>query len=88
MKKKVLSVLLIGTMTASVLAGCGNDSGEAANAGENANATADAADATGTTEAGGDTAEAATGNPVTLKTVSMFGGQTRTRKHTRQSMQR
>lgn len=74
MKKKVLSVLLIGTMTASVLAGCGNDSGEVANAGENANATADAADATGTTEAGGDTAEAATGNPVTLKTVSMFGG--------------
>ena len=28
MKKKVLSVLLVGAMTASMFAGCGNDGGE------------------------------------------------------------
>lgn len=70
MKKKFLSVLLIGTMTASMLAGCG---GKDEAAGTNDQAGADAAQAT--TEAGGTAGDAdAAKNPVTLKTVSMFGG--------------
>lgn len=71
MKKKVLSLLLVGAMTASMLAGCGNESGET-----NANAASDsnAGESQKTEpEASGDTAEEAK-NPVTLKTVSMFGG--------------
>ena len=71
MKKKVLSVLLVGAMTASMFAGCGNDGGKAAGA-DGANVVGDAAPVT---EAGGCWADAeAAGNPVTLKTVSMFGG--------------
>lgn len=70
MKKKVLSVLLIGTMTASMLAGCGNDSNETTGTGDGAGNAAGTAEST---EAGGATAEEAK-NPVTLKTVSMFGG--------------
>lgn len=59
MKKKVLSVLLVGAMTASLFAGCGSDAGET---------TGSAGGSAETTEAGGSK------NPVTLKTVSMFGG--------------
>lgn len=70
MKKKVLSVLLVGAMTASMFAGCGNDGGKAAGA-DGANG----GDAAPVTEESGDAADAeAAGNPVTLKTVSMFGG--------------
>lgn len=60
MKKKVLSMLLVGAMTATMFAGCGNATD---------NKTEDKG-----TQAGdsGDSAEAK--NPVTLKTVSMFGG--------------
>ena len=64
MKKKVLSVLLVGAMTASLFAGCGSNAGETTGA-----AGGDAA----TTEEGGADADVAQ-NPVTLKTVSMFGG--------------
>ena len=60
MKKKVLSVLLIGTMAVSMFAGCGN----AANGG-----TADSK-----TETGNNTNAEETKKEVTLKTVSMFGG--------------
>ncbi len=70
MKKKVLSVLLVGAMTASMFAGCGNDGGKAAGA-DGANG----GDAAPVTEESGAAADAeAAGNPVTLKTVSMFGG--------------
>lgn len=70
MKKKVLSVLLVGAMTASMFAGCGNDGGKAAGA-DGANG----GDAALVTEESGAAADAeADGNPVTLKTVSMFGG--------------
>ena len=60
MKKKVLSMLLVGAMTATMFAGCGNSTD---------NKTEDKG-----TQASdsGDSAEAK--NPVTLKTVSMFGG--------------
>lgn len=68
MKKKVLSVLLVGAMTASLLTGCGSDAGETTGAA--------GGDATTTEQGGadatGDAEEAK--NPVTLKTVSMFGG--------------
>ena len=67
MKKKVLSMMLAGAMTVSMLAGCGAGSDETATAADTKTETA------GTTEAGGGTAEAS-GNPVTLRTVSMFGG--------------
>lgn len=61
MKKKVLSVLLVGAMTATMFAGCGS------------NADSNKDDNKGTQAANsGDSAEAK--NPVTLKTVSMFGG--------------
>ena len=71
MKKKVLSMMLAGAITVSMLAGCGAGSDEAATTD---NTTADTKTETaGTTEAGGGTAEAS-GNPVTLRTVSMFGG--------------
>lgn len=61
MKKKVLSVLLVGAMTATMFAGCGN------------NADSNKGDNKGTQAAdSGDSTEAK--NPVTLKTVSMFGG--------------
>ena len=60
MKKKVLSMLLVGAMTATMFAGCGN-------------ATDNKTEDKGTQASdSGDSAEAK--NPVTLKTVSMFGG--------------
>lgn len=66
MKKKVLSVLLAGAMTASLFTGCGSNAGETTGA-----AGGDAA----TTEEGVAGADVSTAqNPVTLKTVSMFGG--------------
>lgn len=72
MKRKVLSVLLVGAMTASMLTGCGGGSDEAAGSGTATDGGA-ASGSASTTEAGGSAAEATT-NPVTLKTVSMFGG--------------
>lgn len=68
MKNKVLSVLLVAAMTASLLAGCGSS--------DNKNTTGGNSSATNTESAGsndGDDKEASK-NPVTLKTVSMFGG--------------
>lgn len=72
MKRKVLSVLLVGAMTASMLTGCGGGSDQAAGSGTTTDG-GSASDSASATEAGGGTAEAST-NPVTLKTVSMFGG--------------
>lgn len=67
MKKKVLSVLLVTAMTASLLGGCGSSgSNEAANSDNGAAETEKAADT--------DVVADETKNPVTLKTVSMFGG--------------
>ena len=71
MKKKVLSMMLAGAMTVSMLAGCGAGSDETATTDNTAADTK--TETAGTTEAGGGTAEAS-GNPVTLRTVSMFGG--------------
>ena len=71
MKKEVLSMMLAGAMTVSMLAGCGAGSDEAATTDNTAADTK--TETAGTTEAGGGTAEAS-GNPVTLRTVSMFGG--------------
>ncbi len=72
MKGKVLSLLLAAAMAASLLAGCGSaktdEGSEAASSAE----TEAAAEGEAGTEAA---AEAEAGkNPVTLKTVSMFGG--------------
>ncbi len=64
MKKKVLSVLLVGAMTASILAGCGATGGQ-----ETEPKTSEGTEP----KASEDNAEEAK-NPVTLKTVSMFGG--------------
>lgn len=58
MKKKLLSLLLVGAMTASVMTGCGSKPEAGATNGENGTEA----------DAGGEY------NPVTLKTVSMFGG--------------
>ncbi len=70
MKKKVLSLLMAGTMAASLLAGCGGGKDDAAaNAGDAADA-----GAAGTEVQGEAANEEAPKNPVTLKTVSMFGG--------------
>lgn len=67
MKKKVLSVLLVTAMTASLLGGCGSSgSNEAANSDNGVAETEKAADT--------DVVADETKNPVTLKTVSMFGG--------------
>lgn len=60
MKKKVLSALLVTVMATSLLAGCGDKKEEKK---ETANSTE---------QAGGDAEESH--NPVTIKTVSMFGG--------------
>lgn len=64
MKKKLLSMLLVGAMAVSVLAGCGGNAGGTDK---------------GSTDGGKDTKEASSessggDNAVTLKTVSMFGG--------------
>ncbi|NLL79244.1 MAG: extracellular solute-binding protein [Clostridiales bacterium] len=66
MKKKLLSALLATAMTATLLAGCGSKPAETT--------APDAASTEAATEAGEDTAAAPTGEAVTLKTVSMFGG--------------
>jgi len=63
MKKKILSLLLVGVMSTSLLAGCGSSkANEAANTGETNE---------GQVAKTEDTVEK---NPVTIKTVSMFGG--------------
>ena len=67
MKKKVLSALLISAMTASMLSGCGSESTSSAGTA----ATDSDKKTESTTETPG---EASDKNPVTLKTVSMFGG--------------
>lgn len=67
MKKKVLSVLLVGTMAASLFTGCGSNAGETTGA-------AGGNDAATTEEGGADANANVAQNPVTLKTVSMFGG--------------
>ncbi|WP_099468471.1 ABC transporter substrate-binding protein [Konateibacter massiliensis] len=70
MRKKVLSLLLAGVMTASLLAGCTSKTEDAANTGDTANTT-------NTTEEQAATPSddaSAEQKPVTLKTVSMFGG--------------
>ena len=60
MKKKVLSMLLVGAMTATMFAGCGNaPDNKTEDKGTHASDSGDSAEAK---------------NPVTLKTVSMFGG--------------
>ena len=68
MKNKVLSVLLVAAMTASLLAGCGNS--------DNKDTTGGNSNAANTENAGSDDGDdkEASKNPVTLKTVSMFGG--------------
>ena len=72
MKKRILSVVLSMAMVMSILAGCGATKAEVA--------TTEATEATATEEAPeaeeAETAEVATEEkgPVTLKTVSMFGG--------------
>jgi len=71
MKKKVLSVLLVAAMTASMLAGCGAAKEEAAVSETQVEEEAQAE----STEASAEEAPAEEAkNPVTLKTVSMFGG--------------
>lgn len=76
MKNKVLSVLLVAAMATSLLAGCGSNNsdkgtsgGESSNTSQEENKTDDKKD---DSEDSGN--EEASGNPVTLKTVSMFGG--------------
>ena len=72
MKKKVLSVLLVAAMTASMLAGCGAAKEEAAGTEE---VKVEEEVQTAETEAPADEQQAEEAkNPVTLKTVSMFGG--------------
>ena len=72
MKKKFLSVLLVGAMTASVVAGCGDSSqGTTSNAAAEENEGTTAAEKK--SEKATETADASH-NPITLKTVSMFGG--------------
>lgn len=73
MKKKVLSMLLVGAMTATMFAGCGSNSDASAGSSTNSGS---GEGTTPTTEAGDDnnTAAEPSGNPVTIKTVSMFGG--------------
>ncbi len=72
MKKKVLSVLLVAAMTASMLAGCGAAKEEAAGTEE---VKVEEEVQTAETEAPADEQQAEeVKNPVTLKTVSMFGG--------------
>lgn len=72
MKKKVLSLLMAGTMAASLLAGCGGGGKDdaAANTGNAGTPGTEAGDEAQGAEVNGEAAK----NPVTLKTVSMFGG--------------
>ena len=66
MKKKLVSMLLVGTMVAGMFAGCGgSDNGSASDAGTNADASeaSDAGDAdSGTADEGSDAAEAPAGD--------------------------
>lgn len=64
MKKKVLSLLLVGAMTTSMLAGCGSSKTDEATNTENNTSETEVAEAENTDVK----------NPVTIKTVSMFGG--------------
>lgn len=72
MKNRVLAVVLTMAMTASLLAGCGNTAeGTANETGEKASST----ESTASGDTSDDTSDEESGkNPVTLKTVSMFGG--------------
>lgn len=75
MRKKILSMLLAGAMTASLVAGCGNEktaqTGESSNAGNAEKTDGVMAE---TSQADNDGTAETSNNPVTLKTVSMFGG--------------
>lgn len=70
MKKKLISALLVAAMTASMLTGCGGSTPTTTSTGTGE--TTEVAKDSTTEAAAGDEA-AATKNPVTLKTVSMFG---------------
>lgn len=74
MKNKILSMLLVSAMAVSMLAGCGNSSttDDAGSKTETETKT-DESDDAGAADETGDTAEGDK-NPVTINTVSMFGG--------------
>lgn len=73
MKKKAISVLLVAAMTATMFAGCGSSSSDSASTSDTKSDTS--SDAAASTEGSDKASDAeASGNPVTLKTVSMFGG--------------
>lgn len=78
MKKKLLSVVLAAAFATSMVAGCGNSGSTteapAADTATEAPADEAAAPAEDKAEADSGAAEAATGDPVTIKTVSMYGG--------------
>ena len=69
MKKKVLSMMLAGAMTVSMLAGCGAGSDETATTDNTAADTK--TETAGTTEAGGGTAEAS-GNISNVRRVDVL----------------
>lgn len=71
MKKKLLSVLLASAMTATLLAGCGSSAPAAS---ENPSDTTAATENASEGADGGAAEAPASGEEVTLKTVSMFGG--------------
>lgn len=71
MKKKLLSILLVGTMAAGMLTGCGST--PQTNTADNTTDADNTADADNTTDDKQDDAGESK-DPVTLKTVSMFGG--------------
>ena len=66
MKRKAISVLLVTAMSVSLLAGCGNTNKKSSETAGN-----DTTENNASTDAAADEGEK---NPVTLKTVSMFGG--------------
>lgn len=73
MKNKVLSVLLVAAMATSLLAGCGsNNGGKDASKDDSANKPNTESNASD--DDNSDDKQEASGNSVTLKTVSMFGG--------------
>lgn len=74
MKNKVLSVLLVAAMATSLLAGCGNNGDKKDTSGDSKTpSTENSAGSADNDDNSGDDQEEAK-NPVTLKTVSMFGG--------------